>query len=46
MRDTANQMLSMQERGTWLAQSVVHATLDLRVVNSRLTLGMEPPKKT
>ena len=29
-------------RGTWPAQSVEHATLDLRVVSSSLLLGMEP----
>ena len=29
-------------RGTWLAQSVEHATLNLKVVNATPTLGMEP----
>ena len=35
--------------GAWLAQLVEHATLDLRVVSSSPTLGMEPtlpPKKS
>ena len=30
-------------RGTWLAQSAEHVTLDLRVVNLSPTLGVEPP---
>lgn len=29
-------------RGAWLAQSVEHRTLDLRVVSSSPTLGVEP----
>ena len=32
-------------RGAWLAQSVEHATLDLRVVSSSPTLDMEPTLK-
>ena len=32
-------------QGTWLAQSVKHATLDLRVMHSSPTLGVEPTSK-
>ena len=32
-------------RCAWLAQSVKHVTLDLGVVSSSPTLGMEPTKK-
>lgn len=32
---------TVSERGIWLAQSVEHATLDLRVVGSSPVLGVE-----
>ena len=35
----------MLERGASLAQSVEHVTLDLRVVSSSLTLGVEIKNK-
>ena len=31
--------------GTWLAQSAEHVTLDLRVMSSSPTLGMEPKRE-
>jgi len=31
----------IKSRGTWLAQSVEHATLNLRVLSSRIMLGIE-----
>lgn len=34
-----------QERGPWLAQSVEHATLGLRIVSSSPMLGMETTLK-
>ena len=33
---------SGMEGGTWLAQSVEHATIDLWVINSSPPLGVEP----
>ena len=31
-----------QHEGAWLVKSAEHATLDLKVMNSRTTLGLEP----
>ena len=40
-----DRMRKGEGRGTWLTQSVEHATLDLGVVSSIPTLGMEPAKR-
>ena len=42
LRDNCNKKLrKFAVVGAWLAQSVEHVTLDLRVVGSRPTLGIE-----
>ena len=38
-------LLSLMERGAWLAQLVEHTTLKLRVVNLSATLGAEIKNK-
>ena len=43
--DNDLQISKLIERGTWLAQSEEHATLDLGVVNSSSMLGVEITKK-
>ena len=35
----------IEKRGAWLAQSTEHMTLNLRVMSSSPTLGVEPTKK-
>lgn len=40
--DTCFQIKNLIKRGTWPAQSLEPVTLNLRVMNSRPMLGVEP----
>lgn len=45
VKDRVDNIKSKGLQATWLVQSVEHASLDLRVINSSPTLGIECKKK-